>query len=45
MAMVIGLIANKIVISSIPPDGRDCVLPHKQIKKLNQMVAQHNKDG
>tara|TARA_X000000368_G_C23057530_1_gene724733 strand:+ start:4104 stop:4988 length:885 start_codon:yes stop_codon:yes gene_type:complete len=38
MAMVIGLIAKKTVYSSIPPGGRDCVLPHKNIMKLNAIV-------
>ena len=38
MAMIVGLIADKVVFSSIPPGGRGCVLPHKEIKKLNQIV-------
>lgn len=37
MAMVVGLIANKRVISSIPPNGRDCCLPHKSIEHLKEI--------
>lgn len=38
MAMVIALLANKRVISSIPPEGRACVLPHREIEKLKDIV-------
>lgn len=38
MAMVIALIAKKRVISSIPPFGRKCVLPHPEIELLSLMV-------
>lgn len=38
MAMVIGLMANKRVISSIPPGGRLCQLPHKEVVHLAQLV-------
>ena len=31
MAMVVAIIAGKKVISSIPPNGRACVLPHTEI--------------
>ncbi|MDE2427262.1 MAG: hypothetical protein KGM99_00945 [Burkholderiales bacterium] len=31
MAMVVGLISNKIVYSVIPPSGKICVLPQKEI--------------
>ena len=34
MAMVIGLIAHKQVVSSIPSNGRPCVLPHDEIRQL-----------
>jgi len=34
MAMVVGLIAHKQVVSSIPPKGRPCVLPHDEIRQL-----------
>jgi hypothetical protein len=39
MAMVIGLLAGKRVISSIPPGGRACSLPHPEIEKLSEMDA------
>jgi hypothetical protein len=39
MAMVVGLLANKRVISCIPPNGPPCRLPHPQIEKLNEMWA------
>ena len=38
MAMVIGLIAGKLVLSSIPPSGRKCQLPHKEILLLSELV-------
>lgn len=34
MALVAGLIANKTVISCIPPNGKPCVLPQKEILHL-----------
>ena len=34
MALVVSLIAGKRVISVIPPNGRSCILPHKNIEKL-----------
>lgn len=37
MAMVVGLIAGKRVVSSIPPGGRRCVLPHREIEHLSKM--------
>lgn len=39
MAMIVGLLAEKIVFSSIPPSGRPCVLPHTSIKSIAQQVA------
>ena len=42
MAMIIGLLAGKLVISSIPPDGRECVLPHKEIMPLKSFVKKVN---
>lgn len=39
MAMVIGLLANKRVVSSIPPGGRECSLPQKEIESLQELVA------
>ena len=38
MAMVIALIAGKQVVSVIPPGGRSCVLPYKEIKHLQHMI-------
>jgi hypothetical protein len=34
MAMVVGLLAGKRVISCIPPGGRPCVLPYPEIERL-----------
>lgn len=34
MAMVVGLIAGKRVISSIPPGGKECSLPYPEIERL-----------
>tara|TARA_B100000780_G_scaffold245759_1_gene189946 strand:- start:857 stop:1756 length:900 start_codon:yes stop_codon:yes gene_type:complete len=38
MAMVIGLISGKRVVSCIPPNGRECMLPHKNISKLKNLI-------
>ncbi|MBC8146902.1 MAG: hypothetical protein ISR65_20170 [Bacteriovoracaceae bacterium] len=38
MAMVVALLANKKVISSIPKGGRACVLPHKEIESVRNYV-------
>lgn len=38
MAMVVGLLAKKRVISTIPPGGRSCQLPHRNIEKMQQLV-------
>lgn len=38
MAMVLALHAKKEVISCIPPNGRRCILPHKEIKHLRDLV-------
>ncbi len=38
MAMVIGLIAGKRVLSSIPPAGAPCPLPHAEIEMLRDVV-------
>lgn len=35
MAMVVGLLAGKRVVSSIPPGGRACMLPYPEIERLN----------
>lgn len=34
MAMVVGLLAGKRVLSTIPPGGRPCVLPYPEIERL-----------
>lgn len=34
MAMVVGLLAGKRVISCIPPGGRPCMLPYPEIERL-----------
>lgn len=39
MAMVIGLLADKRVVSCIPPGGRACVLPHTEIISLQNMLG------
>jgi hypothetical protein len=39
MAMVVGLTAGKRVISSVPPGGKPCVLPHPEIEKLARAVS------
>lgn len=39
MAMVIGLLARKRVISCIPPGGRECVLPHLGVEKLQKLIS------
>ena len=38
MAMVVGLIAGKRVISSIPPDGHPLRLPQAGIEKLYELI-------
>ncbi|MGS1118004.1 hypothetical protein [Castellaniella sp. UC4442_H9] len=38
MAMVVGLLASKRVISCIPPEGRRCVLPHREIEILADLL-------
>ena len=39
MAMVVGLLAKKRVICSIPPGGRPCQLPQPDIEKLQQLIG------
>lgn len=39
MAMVVGLLAGKRVISTIPPGGRTCQLPHGDIEHMQQLVG------
>lgn len=38
MAMVIALLANKKVVSCIPPSGRACVLPHSEIISFQNIL-------
>jgi hypothetical protein len=38
MAMILGLLAHKQVISVIPPEGKSCSLPHKGIKHLRDYI-------
>ncbi|NTW68479.1 MAG: hypothetical protein HGB23_01355 [Chlorobiaceae bacterium] len=38
MALVVGLLAGKKVISCIPPHGRACVLPHTEIIKIKDIM-------
>ncbi len=38
MAMVVGLLAGKQVISCIPPHGKPCALPHPEIAKLHTLI-------
>ena len=42
MAMVVGLLAGKRVVSVIPPGGKSCSLPHKEIEHLQNMVSAHD---
>ncbi len=39
MAMVVGLLAGKRVVSCIPPDGKTIPLPHPEIEDMNQLIA------
>jgi hypothetical protein len=39
MAMVMGLLAKKRVISSIPPGGRSCRLPQAEIEHMQTLAA------
>lgn len=39
MALVVGLLAQRRVLSCIPPGGRPCVLPQTEIESLEALVA------
>ena len=39
MALVVGLLAGKRVISAIPPGGFPCSLPHTEIEVMQQLLA------
>lgn len=43
MAMVVGLLAHKRVISSISPGGIECSLPFPEIEHLQVLVAKHQR--
>ena len=38
MAMVVGLLAGKRVISCIPPGGKPCQLHHSEIEHMHNLV-------
>ncbi|MEG5182683.1 hypothetical protein QUB28_02715 [Microcoleus sp. B4-C3] len=38
MAMIVGILANRRVISCIPPGGKPCSLPHQEIEHLSQLL-------
>ncbi|MDA9199959.1 hypothetical protein N9O47_02485 [Candidatus Pelagibacter sp.] len=44
MAMVVGLMAEKRVISSIPPGGRPCQLPQQDIEHLQKLIKSRGFD-
>jgi hypothetical protein len=39
MAMVLGVIAGKRVLCSIPPGGKPCALPHPEIESLRTLLS------
>ena len=39
MAMVVGLLAKKRVISTIPPGGSKCELPQREIEHMQDLIA------
>lgn len=45
MAMVVALFAKKSVISTIPPGGRPCQLPHSEIQNLQNLLKIKNKNN
>lgn len=45
MAMVVGLLAGKRVISTIPPGGRPCQLPHGDIEQMQTLVREFSDHG
>lgn len=42
MAMVVGLLAGKKVMSVIPPQGAACVLPQKEILHLQELIKERD---
>jgi hypothetical protein len=45
MAMVVALLADKKVISCIPPNGRPCVLPHTEIASFQKILEKKKSYG
>lgn len=43
MALVVGLLAKRRVISVIPPQGQKCCLPYSQIESLNSIIDKKTK--
>lgn len=43
MAMVVGLMAKRRVISTIPPGGNPCSLPHVEIEHMQDLVASYQR--
>jgi hypothetical protein len=43
MAMVVGLLAKKRVISTIPPGGKKCGLPQDAVEHLQDLVISHKR--
>ncbi len=41
MAMVVGLLAARRVVSCIPPGGRPCSLPQPEIEHLTSLIRRH----
>lgn len=39
MAMVVGLVAGRRVISCIPPEGNACALPHSEIESVQDLLS------
>jgi len=44
MAMVVGLLAGKRVVSCIPPGGKTTPLPHPDIEKMDCLLAMQGED-
>ena len=43
MAMVVGILAKRRVISTIPPGGNPCRLPHLEIEHMRDLVASYQR--
>lgn len=43
MAMVVALLGGKRVVSCIPPGGKACALPHREIEHLQNLLASDRK--